>query len=282
MLSMVASSYVDFQGGVLAFVDRRRHLRGLVEDNLSSALISSLEIRPGTLLDRNALRACQLLQAHGIDITGLEQKDEYSVYDARWLTAQVADGLWQAGFKDVVPTDWSVYTRATVQKSSIELKYLLVKAAWLMGMGVDMHLPNYRASSPAVFHFSHALGRSSSSWIRWYEPENSAILRTIFLDDFRDDCSCPCSTTGCSATTKLLDGMFHGNSKNHIGLCDSVVTPPMADCGSCSKELRLDNGRRATILLTPALGKSFSDTLFSSSLILRIRAISTVMVAKSA
>ncbi|KAL4882956.1 hypothetical protein BJY04DRAFT_31490 [Aspergillus karnatakaensis] len=178
----------------------------LVEENLSSELISSLNIRPGTLLDRNAFSACQLLRDHGVDITGLEQEDVCSVYDATCLTTQVAEQLWQAGFRDIDLADWSLLAGPGIVSGSWSLN-LLVKAAWLISKGADLHLPNSRSNVPAIFYFSHAVGVICGRGLSWGKSKGLAMLRIIVLDNFRDDCSCPCSREGCSAITKLLQGM---------------------------------------------------------------------------
>ncbi|KAL3451420.1 hypothetical protein BJX65DRAFT_219815 [Aspergillus insuetus] len=71
---------------VEAVADRRKQLQLLVQTKLPADRVLLLKIRPKTLLDRQCFRAYQLLLAESIELNGLEQRKQYSVYDTENLS----------------------------------------------------------------------------------------------------------------------------------------------------------------------------------------------------
>ncbi|KAL2847083.1 hypothetical protein BJX68DRAFT_268382 [Aspergillus pseudodeflectus] len=196
---------------VEAVAHRRRELQLLVKKELAADKTAHLNIRPGTLLDRQAFNASQLLLEASIEIGGLCPTNQCSVYDTDNLSIQTAEQLWDAGFEDVDEVDELGYTSLMklngIRRFDWKPDFLLKNAAWLISKGADMHRKIPGSKHPTVLSLSHRIGKCMRDHTCWGAADTDLLYR-IMVDDARDDCSCSCSIGGCSALTKLLDGIF--------------------------------------------------------------------------
>jgi hypothetical protein len=148
---------------VEAVAHRRTQLQLLIQMELPAEKVKYLNIRPDTLLDRQCVKASQLLLEEGIEMGELCPEEKYSVYDTEILSIQTADQLWDAGFKDVDEADELGYTSLMklndIRRRCSEPASLLKKATWLISKGADMYRNIPGSTNPAVFSVSHAIGR---------------------------------------------------------------------------------------------------------------------------
>lgn len=202
---------------ISALVDRRKRLQALAETHLPEMTIAQLNIRPGSILNMQAARACQLLKERSVDVDDVEEQGQWSAYDilAYNHNFDIVDRLWDAGFKDVDEVDRSGMTSLMkLRLSSCDLVYLLEKALWLITKGADINRRNW--SSTAL----HFLGFGAGWSLHWpvvdekvasklsqLSEEYIVLLRSILLDSTRDGCSCPCTINGCSGFKRFLDGL---------------------------------------------------------------------------
>ncbi|CEN60941.1 hypothetical protein ASPCAL07612 [Aspergillus calidoustus] len=203
-----------------AVAHRRIQLQRLLQMKLPGEKIRHLKLRRDTLLDRQAFNASRLLLAESIRLGGLEQVAPYSVYDTERLSLQTAEQLWNSGFRDVdEPDEWGCTSLMKLNDTYSDLRdpdSVLRMAIWLINKGANMYRKSLATNCLAVFPLAHAIGRRISPKSRW-DDAIMDLLRRITLDDARDDCSCHCSTNGCFALTKLMDGMFDRSCESSRG-----------------------------------------------------------------
>ncbi|KAJ0413081.1 hypothetical protein BJY00DRAFT_320136 [Aspergillus carlsbadensis] len=211
---VVASSSVDPRVSRLIvewLAKRRRQLQLPVQGKPSAGKVVHLGIRPDTPLDRQYFNARQLLPQMSVNIRGLDQWGWHSVYDTMNLSIQTAQQLWDAGFKDVDEADNEGYTSLMKLHDGGFVRLgdglVMKKAVWLVDKGANMYRKSLASNLPAIFFLSSAIGRSISPEACWDDAATNLLYR-ILVDDVRDDCSCSCCANGCSALTKLMDGMF--------------------------------------------------------------------------
>ena len=161
-----------------------------------------------------------------------------TVYHADHLTVEVAEKLWQNGFRDVDVPDEQGLTPLMCWRSFLgdSLVFQLEISSWLMQKGANLHRLqpgplNYNADStisamesPSVISTLHYvayrigqaatvladdeyLGREKRPLqVRLHQLSEEARLlaATVFLDVSYDDCICACSSQGCLASIMML------------------------------------------------------------------------------
>ena len=162
-----------------------------------------------------------------------------TVYHVEYLTVEVAEKLWQNGFRDVdVPNEYGLtplmYRRFSNPIDEIEV------SSWLIQKRAKLHRLQHRTpdfdADPTInavelrpassalhyvaYNIGHAIGHAANSiaeedWRgRQKRPlqvtlhQLSKVARllaaTVLLDVLHDDCICACSSRGCLASTMML------------------------------------------------------------------------------
>ncbi|KAH8704770.1 hypothetical protein BGW36DRAFT_421364 [Talaromyces proteolyticus] len=200
-------------------IERRKRLKVLAETFLSDQIRYELGITPDTLLGFDAYGTYQALKALPFSIN-----DFYEEYGRGWSvysstdSLELADRLWNAGFRDVDEMDKTGNTCLTRMRWSFfrgQFVDLLNRMNWFISKGADI---NRKISSSSTLH---TLGLTVGEAILWAKDtgefasqlsqiseECKTLLRRIICDDIRDNCCCPYSLRGCSAFTRLLGGLF--------------------------------------------------------------------------
>jgi hypothetical protein len=200
---------------VAALADRRRQLQALVETHLPEEVLLELGISPGTLMSRQAYKACQLLKASSIDVDGIVEIGSWSVYDYIGINLKCANLLWDSGFRDVDEIDDNTSCMMRLWTPPCRLDVFLEKANWLINKGAS--LTHKRDSCTALHYLGHDVGEllhllddfeDFASQMQELSQESIQLMFTIFMDQSQDDCCCPCSSNGCSGLTAFLRGMF--------------------------------------------------------------------------
>lgn len=154
-----------------------------------------------------------------MNVDDVEEQSQWSVYDITRYHLDIADRLWDAGFKDVDEVDQSGMTSLMKlgPSGSVDPVPLLENARWLITKGADI---NRRKSSSTALHilgfgvgwslYPLGMERDVASKLSKLSEECIALLRSILLDCTEDGCTCACTIDGCSGFKRLLDGLFTG------------------------------------------------------------------------
>ena len=163
-----------------------------------------------------------------------------TVYHCRYLNAEIAEKLWQNGFRDIDVPDKNgltplMHSRTLPHK---DLARETTLYSWLIGKGAKLYRPQHgifdydpgRTPNPielppttrALHYVAAQIGYSACS-VAWQEyrgfikePLHDSLnrlskdarllpIKTI-LDVSCDDCVCACSSQGCLACTMMLKG----------------------------------------------------------------------------
>jgi hypothetical protein len=178
-----------------AFVEERRELQSLAENHLTSEEVASLHLKSHNLLDFQAHRAYELLQASGLTLPdwGNENKG-YLAYVSIRDNCAMADFLWHGGYRDVDEMDSEGCT-------SLMFSQTLGFTDWLISHGADIH--RRVCGIPAL----HLMADNVHLNIWPVCSSGKGILPTFQLllqDKAQDHCDCPCSSAGCLAITRFL------------------------------------------------------------------------------
>jgi hypothetical protein len=124
-----------------AFSDRRRRLQDLAEAHLPRGVTDQLCIGIDTLLNVNAYEAYTLLAATSANLEGLSERPRWSVFDCVGVNLDLADQLWDSGFRDVNAIDKkneTCLTKLWENTPPCDLDVFLQKAHWLISKGADI------------------------------------------------------------------------------------------------------------------------------------------------
>ncbi|KAL4908565.1 hypothetical protein BDW74DRAFT_188501 [Aspergillus multicolor] len=195
---------------VQALAGRRRQLRVLADSYLPDEVNSRLDIGSDCLLDAQAYDIYQLLKKKLVGIDDLEMDYEWSVYDCIGANLDLADLLWDTGFRHVDRENKNCRTCLMNLWSTTppcSLNTFLMKADWFITKGADLNRRKSGSSTTAL----HCLAYDVGGILRSMQGSSHAdLMRRILVDSICDDCCCPCSLDGCSGLTRLLDGFFRG------------------------------------------------------------------------
>ena len=188
--------------------------------------------------DDNPLRASSLLED---PMLGKLR----TVYHISRLVVEVAEKLWENGFRDIdVPDNDGLTPLASWRITNISREIEL--CVWLIQKGARLHRPQHRlddnSPDPAIFptellhttsilqYVASSIGcKFGTSWaidgLSWAIEQIRAqkeqlqdrrsqlsrnaklLLSTIVSDGSSDDCICACSSRGCLASTWMLKGL---------------------------------------------------------------------------
>ncbi|KAM0794384.1 hypothetical protein BDR22DRAFT_875771 [Usnea florida] len=154
-----------------------------------------------------------------------------TVYHIIHLVVEVAEKLWENGFRDIdVPDDDGLTPLASCKHSgTFEVIELY---SWLIQKGANLYRPQHRLNSPepavdptelpqttralhyvaaniaegtfgmVAFHGSRL--KLMEYWLSRESKDVVLLLATVFSDGSSDDCICACSSRGCLASTLML------------------------------------------------------------------------------
>jgi hypothetical protein len=178
-----------------AFVEERRELQSLAEHHLTSEEVASLHLKSHNLLDFQAHRAYELLQASGLTLPDWGNENQgYLAYVSIRDNCAMADFLWHGGYRDVDEMDSEGCT-------SLMFSQTLEFTDWLVSHGADIH--RRVCGIPAL----HLMADNVHLNIWPVSSSDKGILPTFQLllqDKAQDHCDCPCSSAGCLAITRFL------------------------------------------------------------------------------
>ncbi|KAL3458406.1 hypothetical protein BJX64DRAFT_224847 [Aspergillus heterothallicus] len=211
LLSMAATGRDSHVRKVIvkALAERRRRLNDLAKKHLSDESLASLGLEYGSLLDQKASLACALLRTQSVDITGLEQREAYSVYRAVPPSIEIWTELWDSGFTDMDGIDYRVLkpTWPFSKENCVfeKLTGVLKRADWLISKGANPEGLLY--GYPALHTLALSMG------LRTIKPANCStasessikLFHRMICDNVCDDCVCACSVGGCSPLKVLLE-----------------------------------------------------------------------------
>ncbi|KAL4996587.1 hypothetical protein BDV10DRAFT_108566 [Aspergillus recurvatus] len=222
---------------VQALAGRRRQLRVLADSYLPDEVNSRLDIGSDCLLDAQAYDIYQLLKKKLVGIYDLEMDYEWSVYDCIGANLDLADLLWDTGFRNVDRENKNCRTCLMGLWSTTppcSLNTFLMKAKWFITKGADLNHQKSGSSTTALHCLAYDVGgilRSmegsshAASELHQLSTESKDLMRRILVDSICDDCCCPCSLDGCSGLTRLLDGFFRGLFPNQTERCMKNLLP---------------------------------------------------------
>jgi hypothetical protein len=197
-----------------AFVEERRELQSLAERHLTSEELTSLRLKPRSLLDFQAHRAYELLLASGLTLPNWGNGDQgFLAYVSIHNNCAMADLLWEGGYKDVDEMDSEGCT-------SLMFSQTLEFADWLISHGADIHR---RVRGIPALH----LMADDVYLDGWLATDSDRSLRTFQLllqDKVQDHCDCPCSPAGCFAMTRFLHNALHRNAFGQWDIFDVIDT----------------------------------------------------------
>ena len=158
-----------------------------------------------------------------------------TVYHIFALRVEVAEKLWQQGFRDIdVPDEYGL--TPLMRNHDPNLIHKIDVCFWLIQKGAKLHRPQHRPldydadptlssvelppvtralhnvaaivgsslQSPAFDELMGIKERLLENWLNQLSKGARLLPKTIFLDVSHDDCICACSSRGCLASTMML------------------------------------------------------------------------------
>ena len=202
-----------------ALQERRRKLFELAKLTLPAEAWADLDVPTDRLLDERAAEIQRILVDADIEIPKSISVPQMhaTVYHSSIRTAEQADQLWDAGFRDIDSCDESGDTPLMISRTS---EY----CQWLLQHGADPHreiqyINEYRedkenrvAGRTALHCIAYHHGVNIvDTWSRDLLPalqlidESSLTLEGLLVEsNWYDDCYCACSSNGCTPFTILL------------------------------------------------------------------------------
>ena len=225
-----------------ALVDRRRRLKDFATLSLPPRIFQKLNLHSDRLIDGQAALLQEVLFGHHVSKAQLPpslavSRSRTTIYHHTNMTPELAERLYNVGFKDVNCPDYLGYTPLGAMDFSVysktdhyeEIEIWLEYAAWLISKqpGALRSVQEYgqRKTRPTAAHrLSYYLGSHFSP--DWYWSTKSGpvytlgflnqlrrastpfnILREILAVDVTDKCTCACSHTGCLPLTSMLKAL---------------------------------------------------------------------------
>ncbi|KAJ5640618.1 hypothetical protein N7528_000243 [Penicillium herquei] len=204
---------------------RRKKLQNLAETHLPSNILAQFRLRPNTLLGYHAGTLWYLLKSYGVEINHTEEKD-WLVYKAINWDVQLAEVLWNAGFKDVNEstdkgfTCFMFHSSREIYKNNPESFARFVSFTnWLIEKGADPYCK--RLGPPALHYIAEEFGFHFivPSYVNLNpDPvESPKLMRLLQEDSHQDSCVCACSRHGCCAVTRFVQGSSMLEMRQYLG-----------------------------------------------------------------
>ena len=226
---------------ISSLAERRRNLQSRLATLSAAITINSQVFQEDRILDEyaqyaecveeDAIRANDHMPRHASSLVlGCR-----TVYHVENLTVEVAEKLWQSGFRDIdVANDWGL--TPLMCYGSSDLHDEIEVYSWFIQKGAKLHRLQHEPldcdadltisavelppATSALHYVTFNIGRSAYDVV-WDEQlgcekrllqielhrlskEARLLATTIFLDVSCDDCICACSSQGCLASTMML------------------------------------------------------------------------------
>jgi hypothetical protein len=252
---------------VKALALRRRQLHDLALTHLPSETVSRLQIKSNSLLGFDSAEAYLLLKKQDLVIDMTEEEHGWLIYEAVGSDVQLADLLWDAGFRDVDDLN-DVGETALMRLGNHDFQNpeeplplgILEMAEWLISKGANIN--HMKSDSPALHYLGYSVGSDTQLVSPWIKSDQFSqvsksckiLMLKIFLNSAQDTCCCFCSPVGgCSALTRYLDGLFPVRS--------TISHPFEKQFSALVRMLQY-----FTIWLNPSYRQFFEDTVASQIL----------------
>jgi hypothetical protein len=190
-----------------AFANRHMRLLDMAMDLLPRSVLSKVDMNTSHVSERIAPNLIELLESRGMCVPEALELDGRSFYEQSWfkwpkpdnLTPDIADVIWDAGFKDINTPDQSGIV--PLLKSCAKHNFGMV--AWFAEKGVP--LSSHHRDAPLTALHIYALGFALAE----DRPANEQYMAHIQeeLGIPYDTCTCLCSPNGCSPV-KFLERRF--------------------------------------------------------------------------
>ncbi len=219
-----------------AFKDRRKRLQQLAIALLPEDTYEGLQIATDRLLDQQAFATVEALKGNGAEVPHALACPPWTVYHCMSLTPELADALYEAGFRDVDGLDSNGETPLL-----FDLRGSPSRGSDLLNLCIWFSKKNARITQPAPKRHDNESQMMAAHWLAYrlgnflkdlffleiyMEHEHSlahlfSIAASehihlywdlvIFLSSLStfDDCLCSCSSSsGCSPFSKFMQGFI--------------------------------------------------------------------------
>lgn len=224
-----------------ALVDRRRRLKEFATRVLPQESLDFLDLRADRLIDEQTYLLRKELCRSGaqIPLALSVPHVKMTVYHCHEITVEVAERLYNVGFRDLNGRDYNgrtplaaIDSRLLYARNIFELKPHLSYAAWIVSKDARLlHTPHSEKAGPLVHSAAHVFMRSLGTEIfdhrqfkqvyagHWkalgpflsnalYELCSVASeVKTILAVALTDNCLCACSKAGCLPFVTLLKSL---------------------------------------------------------------------------
>ena len=226
---------------ISSLAERRRNLQCRLAALSAAVTINSQVFQEDRMLDEyaqyaecveeDAIRANDHMPRHASStLPGCR-----TVYHVENLTVEVAEKLWQNGFRDIDVADHWGLTPLMLRRD-LDMIDVIELSSWLIQKGAKLHRLQHepldcdadltisamelQLVNRALHHVACNIGFSVSDWAKYGQSgrvgrrlqmefrrlskEARLLATTIFLDISCDDCKCACSSQGCLPATIIL------------------------------------------------------------------------------
>ena len=241
---------------ILLLAERRRNLQSRLAASSAAVSINPKVFQADRVLDeyaqyaecveKDTIRSNEQMPRH---VSSLLPECR-TVYHVMNLTVDIAEKLWQNGFRDIDVADVEGMT-PLMRCQNLHLNDAIEVSSWLIVKGAKLQRPQYvplgyTADPTSIFmespsgiralhYVAYNIGSSARDlvWHQWDEqsaPGNrrlqielhrlskeARLLATdVFLDVSSDSCICACSSQGCLASTMVLKvlGQWYRTAKD--------------------------------------------------------------------
>lgn len=200
---------------IAALSNRHQRLIDKARSCLSSSIFSEFGIIEGQKKEVNAPWIRQELLSRGYTIPEALELDNKSVYDVAdaykrlQMTLDVADGLWSAGFRDIDRFDHNGLT--PILQNWVCAFFPMI--AWFVNKNVSISSRHRDASLNGLHLYAAQFGFSRSEDLEQIPTDErcmAQIQREVGIP--HDECTCPCSSHGCSPVGFLHVPNYYGYS----------------------------------------------------------------------
>lgn len=146
--------------------ERRKQLWDIAVKRLPSGTLSQLGVKPSTLLGYKAAQVYKILKTKGVSTGDIERRQGWLVYEAASLDTDLADRLWDVGFRDVDDVDdqgmtalMKVYKYPRYGPYTAQRSFNM--ASWLIGKAADTRLSPVICEYTALHFLGAIFGRLS-------------------------------------------------------------------------------------------------------------------------
>ncbi|KAJ5729903.1 uncharacterized protein N7483_004411 [Penicillium malachiteum] len=209
-IDLLRNRNVHIQGLVVRnLAKRRKELQYLAEANLPNNILGQVRLRPDALIGYHAGKVWRLLKSYKVE-TDFTEDEDWLVYASIRMDIQLAEMLWNAGFKDVDVLSDEGFT-------------------CLMVLGADPY--RKRLDSPALHYVAKGFGLrllklEKVDFDPWDHKEALELMNLLQRDSYLDSCVCACSKRGCCVVTSFVRASTRSHlERPFMGRLDGVQLP---------------------------------------------------------